>query len=417
MTLARLFRSLLIANRGEIACRVIAHGEPPGHRARRGLFRGGRRRAPCRRRRTRRWPIGPAPARESYLDIERIVAAARARRRGGHPSRLRLSLRECGLRGGLRRGGLIFVGPPAAAIRAMGSKSAAKALMEKAGVPLVPGYHGEGQDVAALAARPRRIGYPGADQGRRRRRRQGHAHRRRAGRAREPRWPAPGARRKRLSATTALLWRSYLTRPRHIEVQVFADTHGNCRASVRARLLAAAPPPEGDRGGARARHRPGAARGDGRGRASRPPRAVGYVGAGTVEFIAEGGDVLLHGDEHAPAGRAPGHRDDHRPRPGRVAASRRRGRAAAAAQESSRCAAMPSRRASTPRSRRAGSCPRSATMRIWPAAPEEGRRARRRRRSRRATPSRRHYDPMIAKLIVHGARTARAARPAVCARR
>ena len=173
---------------------------------------------------------------------------------------------------------------------------------------------------------------PGADQGQRRRRRQGHAHRcerRPTVRRGARRVPARGAARVRRRPRC---WsRSYVTRPRHIEMQVFGDSHGNCvhlferDCSVQRRhqkVLEEAPAPGMTRE-RRARD----------GRRPRSPRrsAVGYVGAGTVEFIAEQRrQLLLHGDEHPAAGRASGDRDDHRARPGRVAAARRRRRAAAA---------------------------------------------------------------------------------------
>ena len=143
--------------------------------------------ADARRAARARWPTRPCASarrrRARATCVGDAILDGRARdRRGGDPSRLRLPVRE--RRRSPRpapRPGIVFIGPPAAAIRAMGSKDAAKALMEQAGVPLVPGYHGDDQDPAFLRdARPTRIGYPGADQGRRRRRRQGHAPRRRA---------------------------------------------------------------------------------------------------------------------------------------------------------------------------------------------------------------------------------------------
>ena len=161
-TEARCSRKILIANRGEIACRVIAHRAAPGHRARSRCIP-----TPTPARATCAWPtrrvrIGPAPARESYLRGERILDAAQAhrRRRRSIPGYGFLS-ENADFAEACAAAGIVFIGPPAAAIRAMGYKAAAKALMEKAGVPLVPGYHGDDQDAAlARSARPARIGYP-----------------------------------------------------------------------------------------------------------------------------------------------------------------------------------------------------------------------------------------------------------------
>ena len=149
------------------------------------------------------------------------------------------------------------------------------------------------------------------------------------------RWRLPARGQARVRRRPGAAREVLLERPRHVEVQVFADTHGNCRAPLRARLLGAAPPPEDHRGSARARHDARAARRDGRG--------GGRCGAGgrlrraparSSSSLDAGGQLLLHGDEHAPAGRASGDRDDHRPRPGRMAAARRGRRAAAAARRS-----------------------------------------------------------------------------------
>ena len=187
-----------------------------------------------------------------------------------------------------------------------------------------------------------------------------------------------------------VLVEQYVLKPRHIEIQVFADTPRPLRLPVRARLLGAAAPPEGARGSARARHDGRAPRGDGRGR--------GRGGAGGRLRRRRHGRVhrpsrrplLLHGDEHAPAGRAPGDRDDHRRRPGRVAAARRRRRAAAAAQDAARDhAATRSRRASTPRIRTAASCRRPAGSSTSRRRAESASGARRHRRRARATRSRR----------------------------
>ena len=154
----------------------------------------------------------------------------------------------------------------------MGSKSAAKALMERAGVPLVPGYHGDDQDPALLAARGRRDRLPRADQGQRRRRRQGHARRRAPGRLRRGARAGARARRAPSFGDDRVLVERYLTRPRHIEIQVFADRHGNvvhlferdCSIQRRHQKVS--------RGSAGARHDRGAPRGHGR-RGRAMPRA------------------------------------------------------------------------------------------------------------------------------------------------
>ena len=174
--------------------------------------------------------------------------------------------------------GLVFVGPPAAAIRAMGGKSEAKALMQRAGVPLVPGYHGEDQDPDLLAGEAARIGFPvlikasagGGGKGMRI--------------VREPaEFPAALAGAKREAASSfgddRVLMERYLQRPRHIEIQVFADMHGNCISCSSATARAAAPS-ESDGGSARARHRRERYR-EAMGEAAvTAARAVGYVGAG-----------------------------------------------------------------------------------------------------------------------------------------
>ena len=171
--------------------------------------------------------IGAAEARASYLAIDKIIAAAR--RTGAqaiHPGYGFLSENEdfaqaCAV------AGLIFVGPPVAAIRAMGSKSEAKALMEKAGVPLVPGYHGADQDPGLLAREAARIGFPvlikpsagGGGKGMR------------VVEAPADFEPALAAARREAKSSFGddrVLIEKYLQRPRHIEVQIFADTHGQC---------------------------------------------------------------------------------------------------------------------------------------------------------------------------------------------
>jgi 3-methylcrotonyl-CoA carboxylase alpha subunit len=280
-----MFRSLLIANRGEIACRVIRTARRLGIRTV-AVYSEADMRAMHVAEADEAFLIGPAPARESYLRIDRILEAAR--RSGAeaiHPGYGFLS-ENAEFAEACAAAGVVFVGPPASAIRAMGSKSAAKALMERAGVPLVPGYHGEDQDPALLAREAARIGYPvlikasagGGGKG-----------------MRVVETPAAfgdalaGAKREASSSfgDDRVLVEKYLTRPRHIEVQVFADTQGSAvylferDCSVQRRhqkVVEEAPAP----GMTAARRREmGEA-------AVAAARAVGYVGAGTVEFIAEG---------------------------------------------------------------------------------------------------------------------------------
>ncbi|MGA3005626.1 MAG: acetyl/propionyl/methylcrotonyl-CoA carboxylase subunit alpha [Acetobacteraceae bacterium] len=281
-----MFRKILIANRGEIACRVIATARRLGI-ATVAIYSEADARAQHVSLADEAWPIGPGPARESYLVGERILEVAR--RTGAeaiHPGYGFLS-ENAGFAEACAAADIVFIGPPAAAIRAMGSKSAAKTLMERAGVPLVPGYHGEAQDLPTLAAAAERIGYPvlikasagGGGKGMRIVERSG-----------ELEAAVGGAKREALASfgDDQVLVEKYLTRPRHIEIQVFADTHGqavslferDCSIQRRhQKVLEEAPAPgmEPER-----RRRMSEA-------ALAAARAVGYVGAGTVEFIAEPG--------------------------------------------------------------------------------------------------------------------------------
>jgi len=228
--------------------------------------------------------IGPAAARESYLVGERIIAAAhQTGAQAIHPGYGFLSENEA-FAEACAAAGLTFIGPPAAAIRAMGSKSAAKALMERAGVPLTPGYHGDNQETPFLHEQATAIGYPvlikasagGGGKGMRLV-------------ERHEDFPAALASCRREAAASfgddRVLVEKYIVRPRHIEIQVFGDTQGNCvylferDCSVQRRhqkVLEEAPAP-----GMTPERR--AAMGKA---AVEAARAVGYVGAGTVEFIA-----------------------------------------------------------------------------------------------------------------------------------
>ncbi len=280
-----MFRKILIANRGEIACRVIATAKRLGI-ATVAVYSSADAHALHVSLADEAWLIGPAPARQSYLDIEKVLSAAR--RSGAdaiHPGYGFLS-ENAEFAEACAAAGIVFIGPPPAAIRAMGSKAAAKALMEHAEVPLVPGYHGDAQDLATLAAAASGIGYPilvKASAG------GGGKGMRIVERAEDLEDAIGGAKRESASSfgDDRVLIERYLTRPRHIEIQVFADTHGrvvslferDCSIQRRhQKVVEEAPAPGMD---PVRRWTMGEA-------ACAAARAVGYVGAGTVEFIAEG---------------------------------------------------------------------------------------------------------------------------------
>src|SRR6266403_526431 len=231
------------------------------------------------------WPIGPAPARQSYLVAEKILDVARlSGAQAIHPGYGFLS-ENAGFAAACAKAGVVFIGPPEAAIRAMGSKAESKTLMERSGVPLVPGYHGEAQDIPLLKKLAGEIGYPvliKASAG------GGGKGMRIVGSAEEIEAAIEGAKREALASfgDDRVLVEKYLTRPRHIEIQVFADTRGNTVAlferdcSIQRRhqkVLEEAPAPRMDPARRKAMGEAAVA----------AARAVGYVGAGTVEFIAE----------------------------------------------------------------------------------------------------------------------------------
>jgi 3-methylcrotonyl-CoA carboxylase alpha subunit len=279
-----VFKRILIANRGEIACRVAATAARLGIETV-AVYSDADARAAHVAACDQALRLGPAAARESYLKGEAIIAAARASgAQAIHPGYGFLSENDAFARA-VRDAGLVFVGPPPEAIAAMGSKSAAKTLMARAGVPLVPGYHGERQEADYLRGEADAIGYPviiKASAG------GGGKGMRIVEQSADFEAALASCRREALSAfgSDQVLVERYLRRPRHIEVQVFADRHGNALhlferdCSVQRRhqkVVEEAPAP----GLSEARREEmGAA-------AVAAARAVGYEGAGTVEFIAE----------------------------------------------------------------------------------------------------------------------------------
>jgi 3-methylcrotonyl-CoA carboxylase alpha subunit len=278
-----MFSKILIANRGEIACRVAATARRMGIKTvavYSDADASAKHVVACDE---AVW-IGASAAKESYLRADKIIEVALATgAQAIHPGYGFLS-ENSEFADACAQAGLVFIGPPASAIRAMGSKSAAKTLMEKAGVPLVPGYHGENQDADLLQTEADRIGYPvllKASAG------GGGKGMRVVEQASEFKAALASCKREAINSfgDDKVLAEKYLQRPRHIEIQVFADTQGNCvylferDCSVQRRhqkVLEEAPAP-----GMTAERR--AAMGKA---AVAAAQAVGYVGAGTVEFIA-----------------------------------------------------------------------------------------------------------------------------------
>src|ERR1700719_243521 len=219
-----MFRSVLIANRGEIACRIARTASRLGLRTI-AVYSEADADALHVRSCDEVYCIGPAPARDSYLSIERIVEVARkAAAECVHPGYGFLS-ENADFVDACNQAGIAFVGPPAMAMRAMGVKDRAKTLMEKAGVPVVPGYHGERQDTKFLREKAYELGYPvlikpaAGGGGRGLRRVDKHADFDAA---------LEAAIRESQSAfgTGRVLIEKLIASPRHIEVQVFADSHG-----------------------------------------------------------------------------------------------------------------------------------------------------------------------------------------------
>jgi 3-methylcrotonyl-CoA carboxylase alpha subunit len=279
-----MFDTILIANRGEIACRIIRTAKRLGLRTV-AVYSDADAAALHVSMADEAHRIGPPAARESYLQIDAILAAAKASgTQAIHPGYGFLS-ENAEFAAACDKAGIVFIGPPIAAIQAMGSKSAAKKIMEEAQVPLVPGYHGSNQDPDFLAQQAGAIGFPvlikaSAGGG---------------GKGMRAVWQQAdfadalaGAKREAKSAfgDDRVLLERYLTKPRHVEIQVFADSHGNAvhlferDCSIQRRhqkVLEEAPAP----GMLPAlREKMGKA-------AVAAAQAIGYVGAGTVEFLLD----------------------------------------------------------------------------------------------------------------------------------
>lgn len=279
-----MFKKILIANRGEIACRVAATARRMGVKTV-AVYSDADALAKHVGACDEAVHIGASAPKDSYLRWERILEAAKATGAEAiHPGYGFLSENE-DFANACNAAGLVFIGPPASAIRAMGLKAESKQLMEKAGVPLVPGYHGAGQDSAMLHQEADRIGYPvliKASAG------GGGKGMRLVEKSQDFAALLESCKREAMNSfgNDAVLIEKYVLRPRHIEIQVFGDTHGNCvylferDCSVQRRhqkVLEEAPAP----GMTEAlRKQMGEA-------AVAAAKAVNYVGAGTVEFIVE----------------------------------------------------------------------------------------------------------------------------------
>ena len=285
-----MFHKLLIANRGEIACRVARTARRLGVSSA-AVYSEVDSRALHVRLADEAWPIGPGPAAQSYLNIEKIIEAARkAGAQAIHPGYGFLS-ENPRFAAACQDAGIVFVGPPVAAMEAMASKSAAKERMARAGVPVLPGYHGEEQGIAALEKRAKELGFPliikpsagGGGKGMQIVNEGG-----------ELRAALEGAKRIATAAfkDDRLLLERYLPAPRHVEVQVFADQHGNivhlfdrdCSVQRRhQKLIEEAPAPGLDDDVRAGLYRA----------ACTVAGEVGYVGAGTIEFLLSGRDFYF----------------------------------------------------------------------------------------------------------------------------
>jgi 3-methylcrotonyl-CoA carboxylase alpha subunit len=284
-----MIKSLLIANRGEIACRIIRTARQMGIRTV-AVYSDADAKALHVRSADEAVHIGPSPARESYLVGDKIIAAAKATGAEAiHPGYGFLS-ENAAFAQSVIDAGLVWVGPKPASIEAMGLKDAAKQLMAAAGVPVTPGYMGENQDPEFLASQAAEIGYPvlikavagGGGKGMRL-----------VESAADFADALASCQREAAASfgNAHVLIEKYIQRPRHIEVQVFGDSHGNvvhlferdCSLQRRhQKVIEEAPAPGMDE----------ATRADLCAAAVRAAKAVDYVGAGTIEFIADASEGL-----------------------------------------------------------------------------------------------------------------------------
>ncbi|MEN8198002.1 MAG: biotin carboxylase N-terminal domain-containing protein, partial [Pseudomonadota bacterium] len=281
-----MIRSILIANRGEIACRIIRTAEWMGIRTI-AVYSEADRDALHVRLADEAYFIGPSPADQSYLKFEAIISVAKeSGAEAVHPGYGFLA-ENAEFAQACADAGIIFIGPSPNAIRAMGDKAAAKAIMEKAGVPVVPGYHGKDQKPAKLLAEAEKIGWPvllKASAG-------GGGKGMRIVRGKKEFADALASARRESKAAFGddrMLVEKYIERPRHIEVQVFGDSQGNvvhlyerdCSVQRRhQKVIEEAPAP-----GVTDEWRAGICEA-----AVNAAKAVDYSGAGTVEFIVESG--------------------------------------------------------------------------------------------------------------------------------
>ncbi|CAI3950488.1 MULTISPECIES: acetyl/propionyl/methylcrotonyl-CoA carboxylase subunit alpha [Alteromonas] len=282
-----MINKLLIANRGEIACRVIKTANAQGIKTV-AVYSDADKNALHVQMADEAVYLGPSPSKKSYLRGELIIEKAKELGVDAiHPGYGFLS-ENAEFANLCAKNNIIFVGPPASAIEAMGSKSAAKHIMEKAGVPLVPGYHGDDQSEAVLKGAADEMGYPvllkAAAGG-------GGKGMRQVWSEKEFSQALNAAKRESMASfgDDHMLVEKYLTRPRHVEIQVFCDTHGNgvylferdCSVQRRhQKIIEEAPAPNMSQS---VREKMGEA-------AILAAKAINYVGAGTVEFLLDEDD-------------------------------------------------------------------------------------------------------------------------------